>query len=69
MPRPSPRLAGLFLIPALIVPLLLFAACGSVSVEFETTTSTPAPDPTSTPAPEPTATPEPVDTPTPPPFR
>ena len=65
MPRPSPRLAGLSLIPALIVLLLLFAACGSVSIEVETTTSTP--EPTSTPAPEPTATPEPVDTATPPP--
>ena len=63
MPRPSPRLAGLSLIPALIVLLLLFAACGSVSVEFETTTSTP--EPTSTTTPEPTATPEQVDTATP----
>ena len=65
MPRPVPRLTGLSLIPALVFLLLFFAACGSVSIEFETTTSTPAPTPTSAPAP--TATPAPVDTPTPPP--
>ncbi len=65
MARPSPRLVGQSLIPALVFLLLFFVACGSVSVEFETTTSTPAP--TFTPAPVPTATPEPDDTPTPPP--
>ena len=67
MPRPVPRLTGLSLIPALVFLLLFLAACGSVSIEFETTTSTPAPDPTPTSAPAPTATPAPVDTPTPPP--
>lgn len=66
MPRPFPRLASLSLVPVLILTLL-FAACGSVSIEFEATTSTPAPDPTPTSAPAPTATPAPVDTPTPPP--
>ena len=65
MSRPSPRLAGLSLIPALIVLLLSFAACGTVEIELERTTSTPAPDPTSSPADTPTPVPE--DTPTPPP--
>ena len=67
MPSPSPRLAGLSLIPALIVLLLSFAACGAVEIELERTTSTPAPDPTPTSAPADTPTPVPEDTPTPPP--
>ena len=72
MPRTFPGLTGLSLIPALVFFLLFFAACGSVSVEFETTTSTPAPTFTSEPAgattaPEPADTPAPEPTPTPPP--
>ena len=67
MSRPSPRLAGLSLIPALIVLLLSFAACGTVEIELERTTSTPAPDPTPTSAPADTPIPVPEDTPTPPP--
>ena len=67
MSRPSPRLAGLSLIPALIVLLLSFAACGTVEIELGRTTSTPAPDPTPTSAPADTPTPVPEDTPTPPP--
>ena len=69
MPVTLPRAKVFAFAVALGLFLLIVAACGSVDVTVERTTSTPAPDPTPTsvPADTPAPTAVPVDTPTQPP--